>query len=67
MKSMLSNKYGIRGSLVRDISWLSFNERVLQEAQDPQNHIADRLKFLGIFSNNIRPMQACRFLICRDW
>ncbi len=46
-------KYGIKGHLVRDISWLSFNERVLQEAQDPQNHIHDRLKFLGIFSNNL--------------
>lgn len=40
------------GHLVRDISWLSFNERVMQEAQDEQNHIYDRLRFLGIFSNN---------------
>jgi polyphosphate kinase len=39
--------------LIRDISWLSFNGRVLQEAQDPMNHILDRLKFLGIFSNNL--------------
>lgn len=47
------SKYGIKGHLVRDISWLTFNGRVLQEAQDPQNHIHDRLKFLGIFSNNL--------------
>lgn len=37
----------------RDISWLSFNGRVLQEAADEQNHVHDRLRFLGIFSNNL--------------
>lgn len=36
----------------RDISWLSFNERVLQEAEDPSVPIFERFKFLGIFSNN---------------
>lgn len=41
------------GHLTRDISWLSFNSRVLQEAQDPLNHVYDKLKFLGIFSNNL--------------
>ena len=40
-------------TIVRDISWLSFNARVLQEAQDTSNHIYDRLRFLGIFSNNL--------------
>ncbi len=39
--------------LIRDISWLSFNARVLQEAQDPLNHVLDKLNFLGIFSNNL--------------
>jgi len=37
----------------RDISWLAFNGRVLQEAADEENHIYDRLRFLGIFSNNL--------------
>lgn len=37
----------------RDISWLSFNERVLQEASDPTVPIASRIKFLAIFSNNL--------------
>ena len=37
----------------RDISWLAFNARVLQEAADEENHIYDRLRFLGIFSNNL--------------
>jgi len=36
----------------REISWLSFNARVLQEAADPRNPLMDRIRFLGIFSNN---------------
>ncbi|MGO1521728.1 MAG: polyphosphate kinase 1 [Sphingobacterium sp.] len=37
----------------RDISWLSFNGRVLQEAADPTVPLPLRIKFLGIFSNNL--------------
>ncbi len=37
----------------RDISWLSFNERVLQEAEDKSNPVYERLKFLAIFSSNL--------------
>jgi polyphosphate kinase len=36
----------------RDISWLAFNDRVLQEANDPTVPLLDRLKFLGIVSSN---------------
>jgi len=36
----------------REISWLSFNERVLQEAADKTNPLVQRMRFLGIFSNN---------------
>jgi len=37
----------------REISWLSFNERVLQEAIDPNTPIFERIRFIGIFSNNL--------------
>jgi polyphosphate kinase len=40
-------------TIIRDLSWLAFNARVLQEANDPSNHLHDRLRFLGIFSNNL--------------
>lgn len=36
----------------RELSWLSFNERVLQEAEDKTVPLIERVKFLGIFSNN---------------
>jgi polyphosphate kinase len=36
----------------RELSWLSFNARVLQESSDPSNPLIERLKFLGIYSNN---------------
>ena len=39
--------------IIRDISWLAFNQRVMQEAKDPKVHLYDRLRFLGIFSNNL--------------
>lgn len=40
-------------TIFRDLSWLSFNARVLQEAADPTVPLRERIRFLGIFSNNL--------------
>src|SRR6476469_6005811 len=42
-----------RKFIPRDISWLSFNARVLQEAADSTVPLRERIRFLGIFSNNL--------------
>jgi polyphosphate kinase len=42
-----------RRIIVRDVSWLSFNARVLQEAGDKTVPLRERIRFLGIFSNNL--------------
>src|SRR3954471_18160318 len=37
----------------RELSWLEFNARVLEEAEDPTNPLLERMKFLAIFSSNL--------------
>ena len=48
MASLYNNKF-----YHRDLSWLRFNHRVLQEAADERNLLYDRIKFLAIFSSNL--------------
>ncbi len=40
-------------NMARDVSWLSFNARVLQEAADKTVPLRERVRFMGIFSNNL--------------
>lgn len=48
-----SNPQKINEYIERDISWLSFNYRVLQEAKDPNVPLLERVKFLAIYSSNL--------------
>jgi len=45
----------------KELSWLSFNERVLQEAADKDVPLIERIRFLGIFSNNLDEFYKVRF------
>lgn len=60
MNKVIENKY-----IDREKSWLAFNARVLQEAGDHSVPLLDRLRFLGIFSNNLDEFFRVRFAAIR--
>ena len=51
----------------RDISWLQFNHRVLQEAADPQVPLYERIKFLAIYSSNLDEFYRVRVASLRSF
>ena len=60
MSEIIEKKY-----IDREKSWLNFNARVLQEAADDNVPLLDRLRFLGIFSNNLDEFFRVRFAAIR--
>ena len=60
MNSISQTKY-----IDREKSWLTFNARVLQEAADESVPLLDRLRFLGIFSNNLDEFFRVRYAAIR--
>ena len=50
----MMEKTNLKGSYVeRDVSWMYFNQRILQEAEKADVPVLERMSFLGIYSNNL--------------
>ena len=60
------NRYGSKVSdnnryFPKELGWLAFNERVLQEAADKNNPLIERVRFLGIYANNLDEFYKVQF------